>query len=72
MLRTENLSDEELLKQVSELPSNQAERQMKIAMDRQKTVKVNSVSPRDGSEPKGNKTTPKEEGPRNEKILAEI
>ena len=52
MFRTENLSNEELLKQVNELASNQAERQTKIDMDRQKSVKVNSVSPSDGSEPK--------------------
>ena len=69
MLRTENLSDEELSKKVNELASNQAERQTKIGMDR---VKVNSVSPSDGSELKGNKTTPKEEEPRNERLLAEI
>ena len=61
MLRAENLSDEELLKQVSELAPNKAERQTKIGMDCQKSVKVNPVSPMDRSEPKSNKTTKEKE-----------
>ena len=40
--------------------------QTKIGMDCEKPIKVNSVGPSDGSEPKSNKT-PKEEEPQNER-----
>ena len=52
-LRTRDLSDEELMKQVNELASQQAERNTKIASERQKAVKVNACEvPREEKEAK--------------------
>lgn len=41
-LRTQGLTDEELMKQVNELASQQAERNTKLATERQKVTKVNA------------------------------
>ncbi|KAK3731179.1 hypothetical protein QZH41_006962 [Actinostola sp. cb2023] len=41
MLRTQNLTDEELMKSVNEMASHQIERKNKLATERQKTARVN-------------------------------
>ncbi|KAK3700933.1 hypothetical protein QZH41_000337 [Actinostola sp. cb2023] len=41
MLRTQNLTDEELMKSVNEMASHQIERRNKLATERQKTARVN-------------------------------
>ena len=57
-LRTTRLTDEELIKQVNELASQQAERSAKLAAERQKTAKVNACrAPRENKETRPKNTT---------------
>ena len=68
-LRTPGLTDEELMKQVNELASQQAERNTKLATEHQKTTKVNFCEvPKGEEEPR----TKNPHGDGSQKILSEI
>ena len=68
-LRTPGLTDEELMKQVNELASQQAERKTKLPTEHQKTTKVNFCEvPKGKGEPK----TKNPVGDGSQKILSEI
>ena len=69
ILRTPELTDEELMKQVNELASQQAERNTKLSTERQKATKVNTCEvPKEGGEQRG--WNPSADG--NQQILSEI
>ena len=65
ILRTLDILDEDLMKHVNELASNQAERQSKL---QQKSVKVNSTKVTEGQRT----SKPKENPKPNDELLAEI
>ena len=68
-LRTPGLTDEELIKQVNELASQQAERNTKLSTERQKATKVNACEVlKEGGEQRGE--NPSTDG--NQQILSEI
>ncbi|KAK2558824.1 hypothetical protein P5673_019039, partial [Acropora cervicornis] len=68
-LRTPGLTDEELMKQVNELASQQAERNTKLATEHQKMTKVNSCEISNGvGEPRSRNP----DGDESQKILSEI
>ena len=68
-LRTPGLTDEELMKQVNELASQQAERNTKLATEHQKMTKVNSCEISKGvGEPRSRNP----DGDESQKILSEI
>ena len=68
-LRTSGLTDEELMKQVNELASQQAERNTKLAIEHQETTKVNSCEVPKGA---GELRTKNPDGDGSQKILSEI
>ena len=72
ILHKNDLSDEELMRQVNELASNQAERLTKIGGDRQKAAVKANFTNFEPSQAKANKTTSREETQSSEKLLAEI
>ena len=65
ILRTPDISDEDLMKHVNELTSNQAERQSKLE---QKSAKVNSSKVTEGQRV----SKPKENPKKNDELLTEI
>ena len=72
ILRKNDLSDEELMRQVNELNSNQEERLTKIGGDRQKAAIKANFTNFEPSQAKANKTTSREETQPSENLLAEI
>ena len=64
-MRTPDISDEDLMKHVNELTSNQAERQSKLE---QKSAKVNSTKVTEGQRV----SKPKENPKKNDELLTEI
>ena len=75
-LRQDNITDEELMRNVNDLATKQAERKAKVAPERQRAAKANA-STVDFEMGKGNnqgapKPTQKERTNENEKLLAEI